>query len=124
MDKLDTHAMIKRILYEGGQTPEGVYEIALNIVKTENEQKQKKEIEKKRKAMLDAFKDYLDAVDDAPTSDEFMKKIENEFIEIERGANPKKKESKQEQNKKRRKNTYEEDPEFIEFMRKMGFLDE
>lgn len=123
MDKLDTHAMIKRILYEGGQTPEGVYEIALNIVKTENEQKQKKEIEKKRKAMLDAFKDYLDAVDDAPTSDEFMKKIENEFIDIERGAQPGK---KQEKEKKSYKNLRGNnlDPEFIEFMRKMGFLDE
>lgn len=109
-------------LLASGETPESIYQSALNIVKKNNEQEQRnKEIAKKRKTALDAFRDYLDAVNEKPISNAFMKKLEEEFIQIERGARSEKPETRE-----RRKNLRGEplDPEFEKFLRDMGFLDD
>ena len=110
-------------LLANGETPESIYQNALNIVKKNNEQEQRnKEIAEKRKTALNAFRDYLDTVvDGEPTSDAFMKKIEEEFIQIERGTR-----SEKPKTKERKKNMREEplDPAFEKFLRDMGFLDD
>ena len=109
-------------LLASGETPESIYQNALNIVKKNNEQEQRnKEIAEKRKTALNAFRDYLDAVDGKPTSDAFMKKLEEEFIEIERGARSEKPETRE-----RKKNMRGEplDPAFEKFLRDMGLLDD
>jgi len=62
-------------LLASGETPESIYQNALNIVKKNNEQEQRnKEIAEKRKIALNAFRDYLDVVDGKPTSDAFIRK--------------------------------------------------
>jgi len=109
-------------LLASGETPESIYQNALNIVKKNNEQEQRnKEIAEKRKILLNAYRDYLNAINDTLGSDKLMKKIEEDFIQLERETRSEKPETRE-----RKKNMRGEplDPAFEKFLRDMGFLDD
>ena len=72
-------------LLSAGLTPEAIYQEALKAAQEQKQEEAKtREIEKARKTMLDALKDYVDLVMDGNADEDMIKALESDFTDLEK----------------------------------------